>query len=214
MKDVSFSGWTVKSLESARGQLFDLIKEYIIEAQRSTKEVIHIKPKEIKLDEIVYPFGTIVYDPIDSREQFLRNRVYSGWFKSLYREESFDSYSGEYKLATLINISPHKKWWHRLHSYYEAYIYYTSRDRYYPDFVAVDDNDVHWIIEGKDKRGRDDAIVQKKREAAEKVVRKLAAEPYFASQKWGYLIAYEDDIEKADSWDDLKTLAQPVTNIV
>ena len=30
----------------------------------------------------------------------------------------------------------------------------------------------------------------------------------------GNLIAYEDDIAKADSWDDLKALAQPVCNIV
>lgn len=36
----------------------------------------------------------------------------------------------------------------------------------------------------------------------------------YINQKWGYLIAYEDDIAKSDSWDDVKTIAQPVSNIL
>ena len=89
---------------------------------------------------------------------------------------------------------------------------YTSRDRYFPDFVALDRDGVHWIIEGKDKRGRDNATVQAKRIAAESLVRRLAAEPTYSGQHWGCMIAYEDDIERSDSWDDLKSLAQPVSN--
>lgn len=214
MKEVTFENWTVKSLESARGQLLDLKKDYIAQVQRSIREITVIHPREMNLDSKVYPMGTCVYEQIDSAEQFVRGRLYSGWFKSLYKVESFDSYSGEYKLAKLMNISPHIVWWHRLHSYYEAYIYYTARDRYFPDFVAMDDQGVNWIIEGKDKRGRTNDQVQNKRKAAEALVRKLAAEKDYAGQKWGYLIAYEDDIEKSDSWNDLKTLAQPVTNII
>lgn len=214
MKEVSFDDWTVKSLESARGQLMTLIKNYIIQVQRSIREVTLVHPRTMNFDSRIFPMGTEVYEQIDSANQFVRGRLYSGWFKSLYKEESFDSYSGEYKLAKLMNISPHIVWWHRLHAYYEAYIYYTARDRYFPDFVAKDDQGVYWIIEGKDKRGRTNDQVQNKRKAAETVVRKLAAEKDYAEQKWGYLIAYEDDIEKADSWDDLKMLAQPVTNII
>ena len=158
------------------------------------------------------PLGEKVYEPIDSCEQFVRGRVYSGWFKSLFTEEYFDSYSGEYELARLLNTSPHIVWWHRLHPHDGAYIYYNAKDRYFPDFVALDDSDVHWIIEGKDKRGRDSKRVQAKREAAEALVRKLIVEDEYADQKWGYLIAYEDDIAKSDTWDDLKTVAQPVSN--
>lgn len=95
-----------------------------------------------------------------------------------------------------------------------AYIYYNAKDRYFPDFVARDDLGVYWIIEGKDQRGRDDAKVQAKRKAAEALVRRLITVEEYVNQKWGYLIAYEDDIAKADSWDDLKALAQPVCNIV
>ena len=84
----------------------------------------------------------------------LEGRYYSGWFNSLYEIESFDSYSGEYELARLLDTSPHIKWWHRLHSYYQAYIYYTAKDRYFPDFVAFDDEGTYWIIEGKSESGR------------------------------------------------------------
>lgn len=214
MKGVSFDMWTVKSLDSACMQLRLLIKEYIDKVQRSTKEVPQIHPKVMNPIGYSLPFGECVYEPIDSGEQFVRGRVYSGWRKSLFSEESFDSYSGEYELARLLNTSPHVVWWHRLHPQNMAYIYYTARDRYFPDFVVLDDAGTHWIIEGKDKRGRDDAKVQAKRKAAEKLVRRLAIEPEFVGQTWGYLVAYEDDIKKADSWDDLKTLAQPVSNEV
>lgn len=65
-----------------------------------------------------------------------------------------------------------------------------KKDRYFPDFVAFDTNGVHWIIEGKDERGRDDTKVQAKRKAAKALVRRLVAEDAYTHQKWGYLIAY------------------------
>ena len=164
------------------------------------------------LQDYMLPLGEKVYDPIDRREQFVRGRVYSGWIKSLYTAESFDSYTGEYKLAQLLNTSPHIVWWHRLHQYNGAYIYYNAKDRYFPDFVALDDGGVHWIIEGKSQRGVDDDVVKAKRVAAETLVRRLVAEEAFDDQLWGYLIAFEDDIARSDSWNDLKAIAQPVCN--
>ncbi len=212
MKSVLFEKWTVKSLDSARNQLQDIIKAYIVSLQRSTKEKSVIQPKGMSFDKYMLPIGEKVYDPIDSRDQFVRGRVYSGWFKSLYSEESFDSYSGEYVLAKLLNTSPQIQWWHRLHPQDGAFIYYNSKERYFPDFVACDNAGHYWIIEGKDQRGRDDQRVQAKRKAAESLVRRLVTVKEYADQNWGYLIAYEDDIAKSDTWDDLKALAQPVTN--
>ena len=214
MKSVTFETWTIKSLDSAKIQLQDIVKAYIESVQRSTKEIPVIQPKEIKFDRYMLTLGDKIYDPIESKNQFVRGRFYSGWFKSLFEAESFDSYRGEYVLAKLLNTSPHIVWWHRLHMHHGAYIYYNAKDRYFPDFVARDDLGVYWIIEGKDQRGRDDAKVQAKRRAAEALVRRLITVEEYVNQKWGYLIAYEDDIAKADSWDDLKALAQPVCNIV
>lgn len=40
----------------------------------------------------------------------------------------------------------------------------------------------------------------------------MIADETYAGQRWGYLIAYEKDIERSESWSDLKALAQPVPN--
>ena len=212
MRAVTFTGWTVKSLDSARAELLTLIKNYTTETLRATREVPTIHPKSMPGTGYTLPLGEKVHDQIESRDQFVRGRVYGGWFKSLFAEESFDSFTGEYQLARLLNTSPGIVWWHRLHPQDQAFVYYNAKDRYFPDFLALDTNGVHWIIEGKDERGRDDARVQAKRKAAEALVRRLVAEDAYAGQHWGYLIAYEQDTARADSWEDLKAFASPVSN--
>ncbi|CAB0518930.1 DNA restriction-modification system, restriction enzyme [Corynebacterium diphtheriae] len=212
MQSVMFSGWTVKSLDSARTELLKLIQNYTVETLRSTREVPSIHPKPMPSNGYTLPLGQKVHDQIETHEQFIRSQVYGGWFKSLFAEESFDSFTGEYQLARLLNISPGIVWWHRLHPQDQAFVFYNAKDRYFPDFVAMDVNGVHWIIEGKSERGRDDAQVQAKRKAAEALVRRLVAEDAYADQLWGYLIAYEQDIARADSWEDLKAFASPVNN--
>lgn len=212
MKDVTFTSWTVKSLDSAQRELFTLVRAYMARTLRSTREVASIRPKPMPGQGYTLPLGEKVHDQIEDGEHFVRGRVYGGWFKSLFAEESFDSYSGEYELARLLNTSPGIKWWHRLHPQDKAFVYYNAKDRYFPDFVALDTDGVHWIIEGKDERGRDDARVQAKRKAAESLVRRLVTDPGYVGQTWGYLIAYEQDTARADSWEDLKTFAQPVSN--
>ncbi len=212
MQSVTFTGWTVKSLDSARGELLRLIQNYTAETLRATREVPTIHPKPMPGTGYTLPLGEKVHHQIETRDQFVRGRVYSGWFKSLFAEESFDSFTGEYELARLLNTSPGIVWWHRLHPQDRAFVFYNAKDRYFPDFVALDADGVHWIIEGKDERGRDDARVQAKRQAAEALVRRLVAEDAYAGQKWGYLIAYEQDTARADSWDDLVAYAGPVSN--
>lgn len=214
MKGVTFRGWTVKSLASARDELSKLVQNYIAETLRATRDVSTIHPKTLPGSGYTLPMGEIVHEQIDSREQFVRGRVYGGWFKSLFAAESFDSYTGEYVLAKLLNTSPGIKWWHRLHPQDKAFVYYNAKDRYFPDFVACDSDGVYWIIEGKSERGHDDEQVQAKRKAAESLVRRLIAEDAYADQKWGYLIAYENDTARADSWEDLKAYSQPVTNLI
>ena len=212
MKDVTFTRWTVKSLDSARTELLKLVQNYTAETLRATREVPSIHPKSMPREGYTLPIGEKVHDQIETSDQFVRGRVYGGWFKSLFAEESFDSFTGEYQLARLLNTSPEIVWWHRLHPQDNAFVYFNAKDRYFPDFVAKDTDGVHWTIEGKDERGRDDARVQAKRQAAEALVRRLIAEDSYAGQKWGYLIAYEHDTSRADSWEDLKAYSNPVSN--
>ena len=112
----------------------------------------------------------------------MRGQAYSSCFKSLFAQESFDSCTVEYVLSRLLNTSPGIVWWHRLHPRDGAFVYYNAKDRYFPDFVALDTSGVHWIIEGKSELGRDDAQVQAKRKAAEALVRRLVAEDAYADQ--------------------------------
>lgn len=214
MQNVTFAGWTVKSLDSARAELSNLIRTYTSETLRATREIPFIHPKAMPGDGYTLPLGEKIHAQLQPGEKFVKHRVYGGWFKSLFAEESFDSYSGEYLLATLLTRSPGIVWWHRLHAHSRAFVHYNAKDRYFPDFVALDTADVHWIIEGKSERGRDDDTVKAKRAAAERLVRRLTAEEAYADQKWGYLIAYETDIKRADSWEDLKAYSQPVSNVV
>lgn len=212
MKEVTFTSWTVKSLDSAMNELSKLVKNYVAEILRDTHEVPDIHPKLMPGEGYTLAPGEKVHDQIETSEDFVRGQVYGGWFKSLFAEESFDSFTGEYQLARLLNTSPGIVWWHRLHPQDQAFVYYNAKDRYFPDFVALDTSNVHWIIEGKDERGRDDVRVQAKRRASEALVRSLAGLDAYKNQNWGYLIAYEQDTANADSWEDLKSLTQPVSN--
>lgn len=112
----------------------------------------------------------------------MRGEAYSSCFKSLFAQESFDPCTVEYVLSRLLNTSPGIVWWHRLHPQDGAFVYYNAKDRYFPDFVALDTNGVHWIIEGKPELGRNDAQVQAKRKAAESLARRLVAEDAYADQ--------------------------------
>ena len=213
MENAPVDHWTVKSLDSATGELRGLVHEFVDDALRSRTEETKIVPLKMpSLDRLAVPLGEHVYEQVETQGKFVRHRFYNGWFKSLFEAESFDSYTGEYLLARLLNTSPHIVWWQRLHPQEHTYIYYNPKDRYLPDFVAMDDQYEYWIIEGKDARGRDDKTVQAKRRAAESVVVKMLGDEHFADQKWGYLIAYEDDIKSSDSWDELKAKSQPVSN--
>ncbi|MDD5894625.1 MAG: DEAD/DEAH box helicase family protein [Coriobacteriaceae bacterium] len=213
MQEAPLDHWTVKSLESATAELRSLLRTFVDEALRNRVEETEINPLAMpSKDELTLPIGDVVHEQVETQAEFVRGRFYGGWFKSLFEAESFDSYTGEYLLAKLLNTSPHIVWWQRLHPQEGAYVYYNAKDRYFPDFVARDDGGVHWIIEGKDARGRDDATVQAKRRAAESVVVRLLGDDRFTDQSWGYLIAYEDDIKASDSWGDLLAKSSPVSN--
>ena len=206
------SEWTVKAIASAANEVENLVKTAVTDMLKETKDVTEIEPKVLpQAGEYYLPLGERVHEQIEERKQFAAGRFYGGWFRGLFPVDSFDSWSAEYCLARLLNVSPNIVWWKRLHVRERASIQYTVKNTYYPDFVALDTDGVHWIIEGKDARGRTDEVVQAKREAAETTVIKLLAEPAFADQRWGYLIAYEDDVAIAETWDELKGRSHPVS---
>lgn len=213
MRETRITQWTVKAYESAERELGELLRAYATHLLRQRTAKIVLRPLTLpKAETRFLPLGVQVQDRIVASTQFHRRVFYGDWRKSLFQVESFDSFSGEYELARLLDTSPQIAWWLRLHTSMGASIKYNLQDSYYPDFVARDTDGTYWIIEGKDARARSDDTVQAKRKAAEEVVRYLVTQDEYADQAWGYLIAYEDDVASSGSWADLKVKARPVTN--
>jgi len=213
MEHAPVDEWTEKAKESAVLELERLIRAKVSEHASNTQTETTITPVELPVDQFfTLPLGQEVLELLaeDDREKFQKYQFYGTWDKGLFPAASFDSWSGEYVLALRLNYSEEILWWKRLYRREGASIAYSTRDNYYPDFIAKDREGTYWIIEGKSDKGQDDRVVQKKREAAVDLVNELISAPGFEDSSWGYLIAYETDVKTADSWEDLKIIAQPV----
>lgn len=206
------TNWTEKAKESAVAELEHLILSKIKAYASRTKTETVVHPVELPIDQSFdLPLGEDVLNLLEDTQQseFQLRKYYGAWDKGLFPAASFDSWSAEYLLAIKLNYSEDIIWWKRLHRSDRALIAYSTRDNYYPDFVAFDTSGVYWIIEGKADKGRDDDVVAAKRKAATTLVNKLISVPNFVDSAWGYLIAYESDVKKADSWSDLKHVSNP-----
>lgn len=212
MANAGIDHWTEKAKQSAVDELVALVNEKSRQHASSLQTETTIVPVELPIDEVVtLPFGKEVLQQLskDQQAKFKPREFYDGWNRGLFPAASFDSWGGEYLLALLLNYTSDIVWWKRLYSTDCASIMYTTRDTYYPDFVAQDSDGTMWIIEGKSDKGRDDETVQAKRAAARVLVRELLGEEDFIGQKWGYVIAYESDIRASESWEDLKRKSNP-----
>lgn len=212
MANAGIDHWTEKAKQSAVDELVALVNEKARQHASSLQTETSIVPVELPIDEVVnLPFGKELLQQLSKDEQgkFKPREFYDGWNRGLFPAASFDSWGGEYLLALLLNYTSDIVWWKRLYSTDGASIMYTTRDTYYPDFVAQDSDGTMWIIEGKSDKGRDDETVQAKRAAARVLVRELLGEEDFVSQKWDYVIAYESDIRASESWEDLRRKSNP-----
>lgn len=211
MNQSRIQNWTVKSAASAVGRLEDLLRESVRAHQSSAQTESTISAVGLPLvSSFSLPLGESVHPRIENRADFLRGCWYEGWARNLLTAARFDSYTGEYALAQLLDISPDIVWWLRLERRDRASIAYTPRNTYHPDFLALGQDGVHWIIEGKNDAGAQDETVQLKQAAAERHVVDLLGEPGFEAQTWGYLIAYESEVGRAGSWKDLVSSSNPV----
>ncbi|MGO2166328.1 DEAD/DEAH box helicase [Corynebacterium casei] len=212
MKSTAIEQWTEKSKESAVHALTLLITNEVKKASRQNRLVeVEVHPVTLPVQQsFVLPAGEhiepLIYpDDASSKAKagFVARRFYGPWEKGLFNAAAFDSYSTEYKLAFLFNFDPNVEWWTRIYPSNNARIAYTTRDNYIPDFVVLDSEGTHWIIEGKAEDQREDKTVINKRKATEKVLRMLIGHQDYQDQSWGYLIAFERDISRADSLQDL-----------
>lgn len=214
MQAAPVTQWSEKSMSSAAAVLRRLVEDTARKHADGLSAQVLVHPVRLPIhSEVVLPVGMSLHERLVSeshRAGFRPQQYYGTWEKGLFDHAKFDSFSAEYRIAALLNRSTSVVWWTRLYRSDGARIAYTVRRDYYPDFVAFDRDGYHWIIEGKSEKGRDDEDVQRKKDAAEDVVRLLIGDPVFAAQKWGYCIAYESDVAAADTWEDLRDGAAPV----
>lgn len=210
MEATKIEQWTEKAKESAARHLRELVVEESRKANAQTGTTVSIHPVTLPIDDsFVLDLDKKVLDLLDRQEKsagkagFSTAEYYGTWKKGLFEAARFDSFTGEYRLAALLDLDPNVVWWKRIYAHEGARVAYTPHNSYVPDFVVFDKDGTHWIVEAKENRGRDDERVQAKRAAAERVVRQLVGMPEYEDQTWGYLIAYEDDIASSDSWADL-----------
>jgi type III restriction enzyme len=135
-------------------------------------------------------------------EDFVVRQWYGGWSKSAEAAAAFDSDSGEFAFAKLVDTSDGVAWWLRLYQSDPAYITLPSIRRYYPDFVVIDTAGVHWLVEAKsDIAAANDTDVAAKKSAAEEWAAAVNDSKQFGM--WRYLLVTESEIKKAANWEGL-----------
>jgi len=145
--------------------------------------------------------------PERSRDRFgpfKKGVGYEGYRKALYAQDWFDS-STERDVANLLEDEEAITLWVRL-QIGDLPILWTGAREYHPDFIAVDGDGVHWLIEVKMDKELASGDVQGKRDAARRWANYVSADEA-VGVVWRYLLASESDIAAAkSSWDALKKL--------
>ena len=169
-----------------------------------------------KLEETEHEFVTVTIPPpiqpwpgqtmphMEIADKVIRGMGYTGWGSSILPVVHFDALSTEVKIARLMDVSPKVAWWLRLESLSGTYIQLGSGARYYPDFIAIDRDGVHWLVEGKSNTEASSESVLAKKEAAEAWAKEVTELGNFGV--WKYLFATETHLSQANSWDVLLTI--------
>ncbi len=174
----------------------------IVEAQRET----NTKPR---YEEIVgfVPFGPIrqgrAETSNDRTGKFKKGIGYEGWKKSLYAQVWFDS-DTERTVATILDDADEISYWVRLNQNDLPITW--EGGSYNPDFIAVEAEGTHWVVEPKMDKEIASAAVKGKKEAARRWASHVSSDEK-ADNKWGYLLLSETDIKAAKgSWPALKKM--------
>jgi len=145
--------------------------------------------------------------PETSRDRFgafKRGIGYAGYQKSLYAQDWFDS-STERDVANILEEEPVITLWARL-QVGDLPILWTGARAYNPDFIAMDQEDTHWVIEVKMDKEMASEDVQAKRNAARRWANHVSADESVGTI-WRYLLVSETDVKIArGSWEALKAV--------
>lgn len=186
-------------MDRAAGGLIQLITDEHrkVATQPSFEEVIELitfaKPRLGRAETSQNRFGA-----------FQRGAGYEGYAKSLYAQDWFDS-STERDVANILEGAAEIARWVRLQTG-DLPILWRDARQYNPDFIAIDHDDTHWLIEVKMDKEMESIDVQAKRQAARRWSNHVSADDKVQTP-WSYLLISETDVKTAkSSWPALKSL--------
>lgn len=211
IEGASDQDWTVKRGAAAGQKILRAIMKEAARVAESGQPVPSIKALRLpRLRRTQLAAGEVLVNrsTVDRSSDFERGTYYTGWQRCVFNAASFDAYDTEFKIAAMLDRSPAVATWTRLYTTDGASFEYAPGRKYFPDFVAITEDGTHWIIEGKAESGRSDEVVQSKRSAAERILRHMEGLPEWEGTRWGYVICYQDDVRRAESWEDLKTFSE------
>lgn len=165
------------------------------------------KPQYSEVVELI-SFGPVRNGrPVTSDDRYgayKKNVGYGGYKKSIYAQDWFDS-SPERDVANALEDEAGISLWVRLQTG-DLPILWAEGRNYNPDFIAIDKEGTHWLIEVKSDKEMGSDEVQGKREAARRWANHVSADEQ-VGVRWRYLLASETDIRTArGSWAALKGL--------
>jgi len=136
---------------------------------------------------------------------FRKGVGYDGYTKSLYAQDWFDS-STEREVANTLQDEPAITLWVRLQIGDLPILWTDGGREYNPDFIAIDTEGTHWLIEVKMDKEMSTPDVKGKRDAARRWANHVSADEK-VGVRWRYLLLSENDVKTAKgSWAALKGL--------
>jgi type III restriction enzyme len=167
-----------------------------------------VKPTYGEVVEITEFDKTRIGRPETSSDRFSafkKGLAYEGYTKSLYAQDWFDS-STERDVANLLEDEPSISLWVRLQIGDLPILWTEGGREYNPDFIAIDVEGRHWVIEVKMDKEMKSEEVSEKRKAARRWANYVTADVK-VGVAWQYLLVSEADVETAKgSWAVLKKL--------
>ncbi len=189
------------NLERAGARLIRLVadEQRRFMAKPSYQEVV-------KVEEFTPTRSTDKTVTADRFGPFLKSLAYEGWTRSLFPVEWFDS-APERAVANMLDGDEAVSCWVRLHLNELPILWNSGGQQYNPDFIVIEEDGTHWVVEVKMDKEMASADVQGKREAATRWASHVSANGE-VGVRWRYLLASEADVTTAKgSWHALKQLA-------
>lgn len=166
------------------------------------------KPQYDDVVEIVELNKVRAGRPVTSSDRlgpFKKGVGYEGFKKSLYAQDWFDS-GTERDAANIIDGAAEVRVWVRLQRGDLPILWSSAGREYNPDFIVIEKDGAHWVVEVKMDKEMTSADVAGKREAAKRWAQHVSADPV-VGVKWGYVLVSESDVKAATgSWPVLRSL--------